>query len=59
MGCETPLSGLPAPALRYRSGRSSFGKPSSWLSVRCAGLSSPPSRREIGCHSGLRQSPAS
>ncbi|RWE75565.1 MAG: hypothetical protein EOS42_13715 [Mesorhizobium sp.] len=55
---EAPLSGLPAPALRCRSGRSSFGKPSNWLSVRCADLSSPPSRGEIGCRAGFRQSPA-
>ncbi|TPJ73777.1 hypothetical protein FJ471_03680 [Mesorhizobium sp. B2-7-1] len=29
-------------ALRYRCGRSSFGKPSNWLSVRYAEHSSPP-----------------
>ena len=41
---STPPSVLPDPALRYRSGRSSFGRPSSWLPVRCADHSSPPSR---------------
>ncbi|AZO24636.1 hypothetical protein EJ070_30800 [Mesorhizobium sp. M1E.F.Ca.ET.045.02.1.1] len=44
---STP-SGLPAPALRYRSGRSSFAKPSNWLRVRFADHSSPPARGEIG-----------
>ncbi|RUY95918.1 hypothetical protein EN974_20550 [Mesorhizobium sp. M7A.F.Ca.CA.001.12.2.1] len=38
---------LPDPALRCRSGRSSFGKPSNWLSVRCADHSSPPARGAI------------
>ncbi|RWB06846.1 MAG: hypothetical protein EOQ39_27220 [Mesorhizobium sp.] len=46
-----PPSVLPDPALRCRSGRSSFGKPSSWLSVRCADHFSPPSRGEIGSFS--------
>ncbi|RUW32975.1 hypothetical protein EOA37_31305 [Mesorhizobium sp. M2A.F.Ca.ET.015.02.1.1] len=61
VGCDAcakaPLSVLPDPALRCRSGRSSFGKPSSWLSVRFADHSSPPSRGEIGCHAGFRPSP--
>ncbi|RUZ17682.1 hypothetical protein EN947_16260 [Mesorhizobium sp. M7A.F.Ca.US.003.02.2.1] len=39
---RTAPSGLPEPALRFRSRRSSFGKPSDWLSVRCADHSSPP-----------------
>ncbi|RWB52926.1 MAG: hypothetical protein EOQ47_24310 [Mesorhizobium sp.] len=47
-GGTAPPSGLPAPALRYRSGRSSFAKPSNWLRVRFADHSSPPARGEIG-----------
>ncbi|TIP02414.1 MAG: hypothetical protein E5X72_21165, partial [Mesorhizobium sp.] len=54
---EAPPSGLPAPALRCRSGRSSFGKPSNWLPVRCADHSSPPSRGEIDRHADHRQPP--
>src|SRR5690349_14652135 len=52
---EAPPSALPGPALRCRSGRSSFGKPSNWLSVRYADHSSPPARGEIGCHNDFRQ----
>ncbi|RWL83037.1 MAG: hypothetical protein EOR67_26235 [Mesorhizobium sp.] len=51
---EAPPSGLAAPALRCRSGRSSFGKPSNWLSARCADHSSPTARGEIGCRAGFR-----
>jgi CO/xanthine dehydrogenase Mo-binding subunit/aerobic-type carbon monoxide dehydrogenase small subunit (CoxS/CutS family) len=44
---ETTPSGLPDPALRYGSGRSSFQKPNHWLFVASGDHSSPPSRGEI------------
>ncbi|RVD30493.1 MAG: hypothetical protein E5V58_17495 [Mesorhizobium sp.] len=53
---SAPLSALPGPALRYRSGRSSLGKPSNWLPARFADRSSPPSRGEIGSPYRFRQS---
>ncbi len=53
-----PPSGLPDPALRYGSGRSSFEKPNRWLFVAFGDHSSPPARGEIGCHLRLRQFPA-
>ena len=50
-----PPSGLPDPALRYGSGRSSFEKPNRWLFVAFGDHSSPPARGEI--EPSLRPSP--
>ncbi|RUY51130.1 hypothetical protein EN962_18145 [Mesorhizobium sp. M7A.F.Ca.CA.001.09.2.1] len=53
VSARPPPSVLPDPALRCRSGRSSFGKPSNWLSVRCADHSSPPARGAIALSLGV------